>query len=189
MGQDKARLVYDKLTFVDRIHHALMPVVAGTTLVSSNRESTVWRLPLTTDVYPGWGAFGALHAALTCCKSEWALVVACDLPMVTSDLFKRLADYREQADAVAPVQFDGFPQPLCALYKVNTSRECAQQLIASGERRPVSLLRAMRTRWVYMDELSDLPGSSLFLSNINTPSDFERLKENLKGDQREESAA
>jgi molybdopterin-guanine dinucleotide biosynthesis protein A len=189
MGQDKARLIYNKQTFVDRIYNALLPVVARTTLVTSNRELTGWRLPQTTDVYPGWGAFGGLHAALTCCKSDWALVVACDLPMVSSELFKRLADYREGADAVAPVQADGFPQPLCAFYKVSTSRECAQHLIASGERRPVTLLRAIQTRWVSMDELRDLPGSSFLLSNVNTPSDFERLKENLKGDQREESAA
>jgi molybdopterin-guanine dinucleotide biosynthesis protein A len=184
MGRDKALLKLGNRTFVERISAAIAPVVNRTTLITSNERSMPSRFPVATDVFSGWGAFGGLHAALVTCKSEWALVVACDLPMVTSALFERLDSLKEGFDAVAPIQSNGFPQPLCSLYRIDPGRNCAQQLIASGERRPLALLRAVRTRWVSADELDELEGSRYFFSNINTPEEYGEIQQYLKGDER-----
>ena len=79
-------------------------------------------------------ALGGVHAALANCLSEWALVVACDFPFVTTDLFARMHDLSAGSNAVAPVQADGVPQPLCTLYRVDPCLAQAEQLIKSGER-------------------------------------------------------
>jgi molybdopterin-guanine dinucleotide biosynthesis protein A len=130
---------------------------------------------------------GGLHSALSACDSTWALVVACDLPLVSNDLFVRLASFREGNDAVAPIQRDGYLQPLCALYRTEPCRKCAEQLIASGDRRPRSLLSAVRTRWVAFSEIEDLDGSEGFFANINTPADFDEIRRLVKGETRKRS--
>ena len=127
------------------------------------------------DVYAAWGALGGVHGALAACLAPWALIVACDFPFVTSQLFARLASLRANYDAVAPIQHDGIPQPLCALYKVEPSLRLAEQFIKSGERKPVALLQSMHTRWVSFDELRDLAGANRLFENINTPQDYHRI--------------
>lgn len=178
MGEDKARLTLGGLSFVERIRAALDALTESVTLVGSAERCAAWpRLPSVPDFYVEWGALGGLHAALAAARAEWAVVVACDLPFVTSELFLRLASLRENFDAVVPVQRDGRWQPLCALYRARLASERAAELIAAGERRPRALLDQLRTRRVAFDELSSLGGADLFFTNVNTPEDYARARE------------
>jgi molybdopterin-guanine dinucleotide biosynthesis protein A len=130
-------------------------------------------LPSVPDVYPQWGALGGLHAALTACNRDWAIVVACDLPFVTSELFLKLAAMKLDHDAVVPVQQDGRPQPLAALYLVDPCRKRATELIESGYRRPLDLLERVNTRWVTFAEIRNLDQAEQFFVNINTRDDYD----------------
>jgi molybdenum cofactor guanylyltransferase len=172
MGKDKSRLKLGRLTLVEVIAGAISQVAGSAILVGRNADDL--GLNSTTDVYEQWGALGGLHAALANCKADWAIITACDLPFVSVDLFRRMASFREGFDAVAPVQDDGYPQPLCALYRVNPCLERSESLIKAGERRPIALLNSVRTRWVAFEELRDLDGAEHFFDNINTPEDYVR---------------
>jgi molybdopterin-guanine dinucleotide biosynthesis protein A len=119
---------------------------------------------------------GGVHAALSACSQAWALIVACDFPFVTAELFARLAALSDHYEAVAPIQSDGIPQPLCALYRVEPCLARAEQLIKSGERKPIALLQSVHTRWVSFAELANLPESDRFFDNINTPEDYARVR-------------
>ena len=127
-----------------------------------------------TDVYPEWGCAWWCSRCARKLFEQWALVVACDFPLVTTNLFARMHDLSRDSDAVAPVQADGVPQPLCTLYRVDPCLAQAEQLIKSGERKPIALLQSVRTRWIDFERLSDLEGSESFLS-INTPEDYARI--------------
>ena len=181
MGTDKAQLHLDGQTFVERIRRALSLAGAQTSLVGALEESATWHLPVVADVYRKWGALGGLHAALAACRAPWAAVVACDLPFVTGELFMHLASLRENFDAVVPVEQDGRPQPLCALYRVEPCRKRAEELIAAGEHRPRALLRAVETRWVAMADLADIKGAPLFFTNVNTPEDYLEARKAVTG--------
>jgi molybdopterin-guanine dinucleotide biosynthesis protein A len=176
MGRDKARLTLDGRSFVERIAEALSPVAERVNLVGAKNVSSSLIKRNVPDVYESWGALGGLHAALAACSAEWALVVACDLPFVTSELFARLASLREDAEAVVPLQADGKLQPLCALYRRSPCAELARELIEAGERRPRALIKAVRARLVDVEELSDLQDSQFFFENVNTPVDYAQAR-------------
>jgi molybdopterin-guanine dinucleotide biosynthesis protein A len=177
MGEDKSRLRLGGRTFVERIAGALGPVASRVSLVSSRPGAEAHGLPVVRDLYEARGALGGIHAALDACRAPYALVVSCDLPFVTRELFERLLSLRAGGeDAVAPVQTDGRPQPLCALYAAAPCGRAAEELIRAGELRPRELLRRVRTRWVAFTELADLPHSALFFENVNTPEDYEKAK-------------
>jgi len=173
MGKDKAQLLIADQTFVDRIAATLGEVTGSVALV--NARGSHRRLPSVPDVYPGWGALGGVHAALSACTSEWAIVVACDLPFVTAELFKYLASLRTGHDAVAPLQADDRPQPLAAIYRVEPCLSWATKLIETGRRRPLDLLELVKTRWVPFSELTNLAQAERFFVNINTPDDYDAL--------------
>jgi molybdopterin-guanine dinucleotide biosynthesis protein A len=174
MGTDKSQLLIDRQTFADRIAQTLSQVADSVMLVGGQSEtSSITRV---ADVYPQWGALGGLHAALAACKSEWAIVVACDLPFVTAELFSFLAAERLDHDAVVPIQTDGRPQPLAALYRVDPCLRRATRLIEAGRRRPLDLLDAVNTRWIEFDRLTNLTQAETFFVNINTPSDYDSIR-------------
>lgn len=174
MGEDKSLLKLGGRTFVHLAADALASVSSRISVVGSREGVESHGLPVVRDIHEGLGALGGLHAALAACGAPWAAVVPCDLPFVTGELFARLASLRgDGVDAVAPVQEDGRPQPLCALYAPARCLEAAERLIREGERRPRTLLRTVRTRWVNFEELSDLDGAQHFFDNVNTPTDLE----------------
>ena len=125
MGTDKSQLRIEQQTFTERITETLLQITDLVTIVGRNDA----RLPGVPDIYPQWGALGGLHAALTACRREWAVVVACDLPFVTPELFQHLANLRLDHEAVVPLQQDGRAQPLSALYRIDPSRQRATELI------------------------------------------------------------
>ena len=173
MGTDKSQLQLENQTFTDRIAGTLEQVSDVITLVGVRYPHPKYKS--VPDVYPNWGALGGLHAALAACEREWAIVVACDLPFVSAELFNHLASLRENYDAVVPVQADERPQPLAALYRIEPCRQRAAELIESGRRRPLDLLELVNTRWVPFNELRNLDQAETFFVNINTPDDYDSV--------------
>ncbi len=177
MGQDKAQLRLGSLTVLERIAREIGSSTSSVRLAGARREYAGVSLSNVPDVYDSWGALGGIHAALSAAQSEWILVVACDLPFVTRQLFDGLrSSIDENADAVVPMQTDGRPQPVCALYRRETCLPEAEKLIRAGEHTPRALLAKVHTRYVPFSDLRDLPGAENFFLNLNTPGDFERAQ-------------
>jgi len=170
MGTDKSRLLLQGRTFTEEIAGSISLIAHSVTVVGGNADDQGFKRA--ADVFRSWGALGGLHAALATCKSEWCLVVACDLPFVTPGLFLRLGEFRDGFEAVVPLQPNGYLQPLSALYRVNPCLERCEALIKAGERRPLKLVESVKTRLVTFAELSDLDGAGHFFDNINTPEDY-----------------
>jgi molybdopterin-guanine dinucleotide biosynthesis protein A len=168
MGTDKSQLRLANQTFTERIAATLLMLTDSVTVVGRPTAN----LPAVADIYPQWGALGGLHAALAACKRKWALVVACDLPFVTAELFSHLDSLRMDHEAVVPLQADERPQPLAAFYRVDPCLQRATELIERGRRRPLDLLEVVKTRWVQFAELRNLTQSERFFVNINTPEDY-----------------
>ena len=170
MGTDKSQLLLENEPLIQRIQNTLRTVVSRVCIVGLPRNDD---RDVVSDIYPQWGALGGIHAALTACNSEWAIVCACDLPFITPQLLQLLIGFRNDHDAVVPIQADGRPQPLCALYRINPCLQSAVELIDIGRRRPLDLIQVVNTRWVSFSELEHLQHSENFFVNINTPEDYD----------------
>jgi molybdopterin-guanine dinucleotide biosynthesis protein A len=173
MGTDKSQLTFEGQTFLERIAAQITAHDIPLTVVGKAPPE----FHAVSDIKPNWGALGGLHTALANCSSEWAMVLACDYPFVTGALLGELIVRRDDFDAVAPIQRDGRPQPLCTLYRVTPCLKLAEKLIESGERKPIALLQSVRTRWISFDELANLEGADRFFENVNSPDDYNRIVE------------
>lgn len=186
MGTDKFALRVGDQTFSMRAAAALEKIAAGRVffIVGANQkgEPLPLALPRIADVFPNKAALGAIYTAFVNSKSEWAAVLACDLPFVTEDLIVRLAKITNSVSAdisaVAPVQPDGRVQPLCAFYRVIECRAAAEKLIESVLIPPARrVIETVNARLVSFNEYADLPGAEDFFMNINTPEEFLNMSE------------
>lgn len=177
MGEDKSRLLVNGKTTVSLIAEALRPVTASIRIVGSHSEPSKDSLPNIPDLQNKWGPLGGIQAALRAGRSKFCVVVACDLPFVTTELFARLLSSREISDAIVPMQKDGRPQPLCAVYQREPCLVATENAIADNQHSPRAMLDRVRTRYIAFDELTNLPGSDHFFFNLNRPEDYESAKQ------------
>lgn len=129
------------------------------------------------DAYPGAGALGGIATGLQQIDG-WAVVVACDLPLVAPQVFALLAhiaaerdDQGECWDAVVPV-IGGYEEPLHALYH----RRCLPAIearLVQGQRRVISFMGDVRTRYVSEDELRSVDPQLHSFVNANTPAEWD----------------
>ena len=173
MGRDKAWLRLGASTMIERVIAALKPATRSLALIANSREYEALGLPVFRDTYEGIGPLEAIRTALANSPTRHVLLVGCDLPFVTSELFSFIIGLAGDYQAVVPRGADGRLEPLCALYATDALPDLIE-LIRSGERKVSRLFDRIPTRVVGFQELDHLEGSNLFFENINTPEEFSR---------------
>lgn len=174
MGRDKALLQIGGQTLVERAADALSEIAPERIFVVGNFAPDSFDFPVLHDVSNkrGRGSIIGLQTALHHAE-DWAAVLACDLPFVTGAVFKRLANLKTpDFDAVVPIQADGKPQPLCALYKRENCLTEIEICLSEADWKLQNFLRRIRTRFVEWNNFADLPNAENLFFNVNTPEDF-----------------
>jgi molybdenum cofactor guanylyltransferase len=137
MGFDKARLSIDGVPNAARLAAVLKAVVAPTVEVGPG----VSGLPAIQEVPAGAGPLVAMCAGARHLRSTGhdgpVLVLACDLPFMSSDVISELCAWVGDGSVVPVVA--GRAQPLCARWSQNDLR-AAEDLVVAGERSMRSLL-------------------------------------------------
>jgi len=174
MGRDKSALVLGEVSVLERVGSAMAPLVTRIRVIGSSiAEPTDYAAQ--PDLEPGLGPLSGIHAALATAVSSSVLVVACDLPFVTTALFAGLIGLlKDGTEAVVP-RVGGRPVPVCAVYR----QSCLERLQAHldrGELKAQHFVASLAT--TYMDEemLARLDPQGIALKNINTPEDFKQAQ-------------
>ena len=191
MGRDKAWLEIGGRPMIERVVEALKPVTTSIGIIANSDDYLRLGFPVFADTHTGVGPLEAIRTALANSPTEWVVLIGCDMPFVTSELFAFLLSIAEQettdygrrtADggvaAVVPLNENGLPEPLCAVYS-RAALPAVTALIADGGRKVSDLFDRTRTRFVAFDEVKDLPRAGLFFENINTPEDYESAQKSL----------
>jgi molybdopterin-guanine dinucleotide biosynthesis protein A len=184
MGRDKANITFGRETLARRAAGVLGAFAKSVRVVGGAADG----LESVRDV-AGVGGAGTrasligLHSAYFHGRTEWVAVLACDLPFVTSEFFLRLIEIAERegggADAVVPVQPDGKPQPLAALYRRTACLSLAQEMLSENNFRLTELLDRISTRLAGPESYSDLRDAGRLFFNVNSPDDLDEAIEML----------
>lgn len=202
-GQDKGALLINGRAILDRQIAALAPLTTDLMIVGDaprparlasgdvepataalDRSAIAQRLQSTLpegrelrfvrDVVPGCGPLGGLHAALTAARGTALLLVACDMPYLSSGFCAHLLSLASDADVVVPQSERGY-HPLCAVY----TSACLTPVAARLANRRLTLrelLDDMRTRVVPVEDIRRFGDPDRLLANVNTPADFADLE-------------
>lgn len=183
MGQDKAALVFEGETLLDRILAVLRPHLSEISLSIAHDESRAFNLPTIRDLTLNPGPLGALQAAFAQDPDASWLVLACDLPLFDEKTLTHLLDNSQQESPATCYlnRLDGRAEPLCTLYRPSAApvladylaadRRCARKFLESLEPQtlllphPLALDNANRTE--HLNELTLLARDGLVAKEVS----------------------
>jgi len=123
MGVDKAQLVLQGSTFLERIAGAARDAGHPVTIIGRERPPS-WRddrVAFLPDEIPGLGPLGGLLTAFHHTGTD-LLLSGCDMPLLTADAFRWLAvraEETEGGDGILPTDREGREQFLFAVYRTD----------------------------------------------------------------------
>lgn len=188
LGRDKALVKIGDTTLAER---ALITVreagiaskicfVAGSVMQFSI-EATRLDAPFVFDIIEGGGPLGGLHAALANATAEWVFLLACDFPLITSELIRVLyGKLSSEFGAVVPEQSDGRLQPLYAFYNVKTARVVVDEIISKPRVSPPmrEVIAQLNPRIVRPDEyMPSTTSAANYFINVNTEEDLAKARQ------------
>jgi molybdopterin-guanine dinucleotide biosynthesis protein A len=160
MGRDKARLLLRGTEMAGAVAGEVRRAVGNVTLVGHPE------LPGIPDRYPGEGPLGGILTALHATKSEWNLIVACDMPEVSAEFLQWLIGEADRVHAaiVMPCGAEDRPEPLCALYH-RDALESMEAAFGRGVRKVTAAMEGVPVALVHV-------GDPKVFQNVNTPEDW-----------------
>ncbi|MCC7106666.1 MAG: molybdenum cofactor guanylyltransferase [Chloroflexi bacterium] len=171
-GVIKALLPLGPMTSLGHVLGALEPLCRATLVVANDSElSAVPGARVVFDPEPHAGVLPALRHGLSHVETPLAVVVACDMPLLSSDLLWALAERVAARDVVIP-RVDRRLEPMHAVYRVETSLAAIDLALAAGERRMTSFLDRLRVDIVDEATLRTVDAELRSLFNVNTPEDL-----------------
>ncbi len=174
MGRDKSRIKLGDATLLARIRAvAENSSIALTGYANARNGKLQPRVRvLRKDAIPRCGPLGGIITALRSTRARAVLFLACDMPLITPLLLRRL--FRASADGKCPTftahgERVGFP-----LLLPGTDLAAVEAQLVAGEFSLQALAKKLDTRRLLV------PARSEELWNVNTPEDVKRVEDALR---------
>ena len=187
MGEDKSWLMINGRPMIEHVLTAAQPVADKLKIVinqaNPNRAryenlAALWQAELLYDLHDFRGPLGGIETVLQQCSAdEDALILACDLPFVTTEFlrFLRAIHATEKSALTVPRDEANRPQMLAAIYSAVCS-EPISKLLAANELKTRLLCEQVATRFVSFAEYEALPNAARLLINVNRQEDLQNLR-------------
>lgn len=170
MGRDKAMIEIDGRTLLDRALDMLDPHVHELLVIADPGKYGSVGPFVVADEWPGKGPLGGIATAMRYASNDRLLVIAVDLPGLTTAFFQRVMSQLGTATEAVVPRHEGLIEPLAAAYHRNAQpvfRRCVEMDILKMS----DALSQVRTSYVEMIPGSDEWPKDLF-RNLNTPNDL-----------------
>jgi molybdenum cofactor guanylyltransferase len=174
MGRDKAFVNIDGRPLLQHALELARSVTADVRIVGSNEKFSAYA-PIVEDVFRDCGPLGGIHAALRASTTELSLILAVDMPFVTTEFLQYLIDVASESReaAVTVPRTDHGMQPLCAVYRREFAHE-AEKALHAGRYKIDPLFNQVTTRVIQPEELQARGFSDCLFRNLNAPEDISR---------------
>ena len=166
MGTDKG---LQELCGKPLISYAIQ-VLSGlceTIVISSSSDAyKSFGYKLVADEFPGIGPMGGIYSALKQSKTEKNLVLSCDLPFVTEELFSFILKNSDGFEVSVPCEGNRHYEPLCAFYRLSVLDKMTE-FIHKGNYKLPDLFEAISVNKLNINKEHSVFRENLFM-NINS---------------------
>ena len=171
MGSDKGFLKFNGKSFIEYSIAALKPLVSQIIIVSNNADYDIFNVKRVEDVIKEAGPLAGIYTGLKTSKTEFNLVLSCDVPLITKEILEMLIEAQDRQSDIIQIVSQGKSMPLIALYK-----KCCEtqfyQLLKNDERRLHVAVNQCKVKNITLSSQTEL-----FTKNINTPEDLKIIED------------
>jgi molybdenum cofactor guanylyltransferase len=183
MGTDKAWLEIENRPMIQRALAEVRPIVNRLSIIVNAANPHLQRYEnlaasydamVIHDLHGHRGPLGGIGTALTCCESDQsALILACDMPFITTEFLAFLIalHQREANQLTLPVDQQERLQPLAGIYSA-ACLPAVEQMLNEDELRVDGLCRRVLTRLVPFGEFASLMNAERLFVNINSIEEY-----------------
>jgi len=171
MGTDKAFAMLNGRSLLARALGVCRTITSEVWIVGDRKKFAPFA-PVVEDVFPGCGPLAGIHAALRASGTDLNVVLAVDLPFVSSALLHFVIAQARQYGAMVTVPRAGKGwQPLCAGYR-RAFADAAEIALRERRYKIDALFEDAVTHAVGEEELRSAGFSPEVFRNLNTPEEL-----------------
>jgi molybdenum cofactor guanylyltransferase len=176
-GRDKALVEFAGKTMLGRMIELMRGLTEEVKIVSAPGKHADFGVEIVEDRWPGEGPLGGIVTALLDTQAnepvcEWNLIVSCDMPFLTADWMRFLAERAEKSDrqVLLPHSAHG-PEPLCACYRTSAV-EPLRAVFEGGVRKVTQALKQVETEVLDEQDWKRFDSAGRLFWNMNTAADY-----------------
>ena len=171
MGKDKAFVMLDGQTLLDRMLNVARSVAAGVLIVGDRAKFSPFA-PVVEDAFPGCGPLAGIHAALRSSQTDLNLILAVDVPFLSSAFLEFLiARSRESTAIVTVVRIGKGWQPLSAVYRRDFA-DAAEEALRAGRYKIDTLFKSSQVDVIQEEDMRTAGFSNNMFRNLNNPEEL-----------------
>lgn len=171
MGFDKGLATVHGKKIIELVYEVLQQVTDKVIVIANTDSYNYLGLPVFEDIYKNKGPLAGIYTGLYHSETERNLIVACDMPFLSSKILKYILSNSEGKQIVTPM-VHGNMEPLCGFYK----KEILEELKDLIEKQVLPVHDAVRcfNNLELPVEDEELLNAGIF-TNINRPGDLEKI--------------
>ena len=171
MGFDKGMAELNGKKMAEWVVAALQSVCSHILIVSNTDNYNKLDYPVYEDIYKNTGPLGGIYTGLTYSATEYNLVVACDMPFITPNIFNLLLSFADTYSIVVP-SVNGRFEPLCAFYHKQTCHKMNNLLLQKTWK-----MQQVIRQFDYKEiKLENTQTELSVFANINTPEELKEIQ-------------
>ena len=176
MGADKRMLLFGRQKLLTIAVEKAKVISDEVILVLGEPIEIDYQVKIVFDKVKGHGPLVGLYSGLLETRGKKALLLPCDMPLVTVELLRTLISQAEGYD-ITILKHRGVVEPLCSVYSKNVIPVIEEQL-QEGTLSLLSLLKnpKLRIKIVKVENKFNGNDTDLLFFNINTPGNYSFLK-------------
>jgi molybdenum cofactor guanylyltransferase len=171
MGADKGLVMFKGKPLIQYSIDVFSAICSEILISSNSGEYANLGYKVVPDIYSGIGPMGGLYSCLKNSANEINLVLSCDMPFVTVEVFDHLLAVRGNSQVCIPWHENEKYEPLCGVY-TNAILNEMEVFIKNENYKLPDLFKHISFLPFRISEIDPLLSNHYFLS-INSPSDLE----------------
>ena len=162
MGSDKGLILYKNKPFTQHIIDAMTPLVSNILIVSNNIAYDVFNTIRINDDIQDAGPLSGLYSGLNYSKTEYNMVLSCDVPLIETIVLQKLVDSISSEIDVLQIESNSKTMPLVGIYKKNCSNKFLE-LLNNNQLRVKEAINFFKTKNIVLEN-----HLAKTVTNINT---------------------
>ncbi|MFX0069382.1 MAG: molybdenum cofactor guanylyltransferase [Promethearchaeota archaeon] len=123
--------------------------------------------------------FGAI-TAFKQIKSDYIFLLPCDTPLIKSSVIELLYSIRLGYDAIIPRWPNGYIEPLCAIYRSNSTLDLAEKMMNMGRFEMRGITEGLKVLYVSTLAIKKFDSKLDSFYNVNTEEDRRKVEKILR---------